>query len=196
MGKFEATMITSPYAVDRILVDGAKVGFSMASDLVTGGLLRVLAASKPAGKFLELGTGTGHGAAWLLDGMDNRSTLLAVEQDERALDVAQRHLGNDRRIQFRLGDGGVLLESLQDQAGTFDLIFADTWPGKYTHLKEVLALLKLGGIYIIDDMLPQPNWPAEHPAKVDWLVDTLENRSDLQITKLHWSTGVMIGVKI
>jgi hypothetical protein len=39
----------------------------------TGLFLRTLAASKPAGRFLELGTGTGVATAWLLDGMDHAS---------------------------------------------------------------------------------------------------------------------------
>jgi predicted O-methyltransferase YrrM len=35
------------------------VGFTMASDAWTGALLRTLAAAKPGGSLLELGTGTG-----------------------------------------------------------------------------------------------------------------------------------------
>jgi len=31
---------------------------------------------------------------------------------------------------------------------------------KYTHLDDALALLKEGGLYVIDDMSPQANWPA------------------------------------
>ena len=46
------------------------LGFQMSSDLRTGVLLRTLAASKAGGKLLELGTGTGIGTSWLLDGMD------------------------------------------------------------------------------------------------------------------------------
>ena len=34
-------------------------GFTMASDVLTCSLLRTLAVSKPGGRFLELGTGTG-----------------------------------------------------------------------------------------------------------------------------------------
>jgi predicted O-methyltransferase YrrM len=45
-------------------------GFRMASDELTGSLLRGLAASKPKGALLELGTGTGMGTSWLLSGMD------------------------------------------------------------------------------------------------------------------------------
>ena len=51
----------------------------MASDPQTGSFLRALAASKPAANLLELGTGTGLSAAWLLDGMDATSQLDSVE---------------------------------------------------------------------------------------------------------------------
>ena len=56
--------------------------FNMASEQLTGALLQVLAASKPGGKMLELGTGTGIGTSWLLSGMDESSTLVSVETDE------------------------------------------------------------------------------------------------------------------
>jgi predicted O-methyltransferase YrrM len=43
--------------------------------------------------------------------------------------------------------------------GEHDLIYADAWPGKFTDLDQALALLRIGGIYFIDDLLPQSNWP-------------------------------------
>ncbi len=58
----------------------------------------------------------------------------------------------------------------------FDLIYADAWPGKFTHLDLALSLLTIGGIYFIDDLLPQPNWPDGHAAKIAPLVRDLENR--------------------
>ena len=54
-------------------------GFTMASDVLTCSLLRTLASSKPGGKFLELGTGTGLSTSWILDGMDERSTLTSID---------------------------------------------------------------------------------------------------------------------
>jgi hypothetical protein len=56
------------------------IGFTMGSDLLTGSLLRTLAASKPSGIFLNLGTGTGLSAAWILDGMDAQSILMTKEE--------------------------------------------------------------------------------------------------------------------
>jgi predicted O-methyltransferase YrrM len=44
---------------------GKNLDFGMASDPLTGALLATLAASKPGGRFLELGTGTGGATAWL-----------------------------------------------------------------------------------------------------------------------------------
>ena len=46
------------------------LGFDMPSDARTGALLKALAASKPRGDLLELGTGTGLATACLLAGME------------------------------------------------------------------------------------------------------------------------------
>jgi len=44
-------------------MESEELGFTMGSEPRTGALLRTLAASKPGGRFLELGTGTGVGRA-------------------------------------------------------------------------------------------------------------------------------------
>ena len=64
------TIINLPPHYSDILHESLEAGFTMPSDKQTGALLRVLASSKPNGRFLELGTGTGLGVTWLLDGMD------------------------------------------------------------------------------------------------------------------------------
>jgi len=58
-----------------------------------------------------------------------------------------------------------------------------------------LALLKVGGIYVIDDMLPQDNWPEGHEEKVDALVECLHERDDFKVVQLEWATGVIIATK-
>jgi predicted O-methyltransferase YrrM len=77
----------------------------------------------------------------------------------------------------------------------FDLIFADTWAGKFTHLDEAVALLKPGGLYVIDDMLPQTSWPDEHVNKVTRLLEELSERTDLLSTRLNWATGIVLAVQ-
>ncbi|MGD0464707.1 MAG: class I SAM-dependent methyltransferase [Tepidisphaeraceae bacterium] len=188
------TAIVKPQQLEAIMRDTAALGFGIASEPLTGALLRTLAASKPQGRFLELGTGTGVATAWLLDGMDSASTLLTVDSDPAVVAIARGHLGHDARVRFHVSAGDVFLASLAGK-GTFDLIFADTWPGKYDHLEDALALLKRGGLYVIDDMLPQPSWPDGHAAKVPALIRRLEAHPDLVLAKMGWATGIIIAAK-
>jgi predicted O-methyltransferase YrrM len=183
-----------PDALDAIVAETDALKFSMASEPRVGALLATLAASKPGGRFLELGTGTGHGTAWLLSGMDRTSRLDSVDTDPTVVAVAQRHLGSDTRVTFHVMDGAEFIR--QAAHGAFDLIYADAWPGKFSHLDETLALLRPGGIYLIDDLLPQPSWPEGHAPKVPALIGDLEQRSDLITVKLGWASGLMIVVRV
>lgn len=171
------------------------IGFTMASDHLTGSLLRTLAATKPGGNLLELGTGTGLATAWLLDGMDAQAKLLTMDNDEAVMRIARQYLSDDARMTLHTMDGEAFIQSLLTQQQSFDLIFADTWPGKFWLLDETLSLLRSGGLYVIDDLLPQPNWPEGHAAKVTHLIATLEQRADAHVTKLDWSTGLLLATK-
>lgn len=182
-----------PAVIRSIQEDSDALGFTMASEPRTGALLGALAASKPGGRFLELGTGTGLGTAWLLSGMDEASRLDTVDTDANAVAVARRHLGADRRVAFHVMDGADFIA--HSQASLFDLIYADAWPGKFTHLEEALTLLRVGGIYFIDDLLPQPNWPEDHAPKVPALIEALELRPDFATVKLDWASGLMMAVR-
>jgi predicted O-methyltransferase YrrM len=77
-----------PEAIRGIVSDTEAIDFNMISEAKVGSLLATLAASKPGGRFLEIGTGTGHGTAWLLDGMDAASILDTVDTDESVVAVA------------------------------------------------------------------------------------------------------------
>ena len=183
----------APDALEAILNDTATLGFTMASEPKTGALLAALAASKPGGRLLELGTGTGLGTAWLLSGMDADSHLDTVDTDPSVVAVARRHLGTDSRVTFHVMDGAEFIG--QSAAGQFDLIYADAWPGKFTHLDETLSLLRGGGIYFIDDLFPQPNWPAGHAPKVPALIDAIERRAGFVTVQLSWASGLMLAVR-
>ncbi len=165
----------------------------MASDVLTCSLLRTLACAKPAGKFLELGTGTGLSTSWILDGMDNNSTLISIDNDPLFLDIAKEFLPHDVRLNLISTDAGEWISKNKHQR--FDFIFADTWHGKYLLLDEVLSMINEGGLYIIDDMLPQANWPEGHDEKALNLISGLESRKDLMITKQLWATGIIIAAK-
>ena len=165
----------------------------MPSDLYVGSFLKTLIASKPNGRFLEIGTGIGLSLSWMIEGMDADSKLISVDNDPALISIASSYFGEDDRVELICQDG---TEWIKEYSGAkFDLIFADAWPGKYSEIDEVLDLLKVGGFYIIDDMTKQPNWPDGHEDNVITLTAYLEKRNDLQLTKMNWSTGLIMAVK-
>jgi len=186
-------IIRQPRAWGDLLRDTEALGFTMASEPRVGALLAALAASKAGGRLLELGTGTGHGTAWILSGMDAAARLDTVDSDPEVVAVARRHLGVDPRVTFHVLDGGEFIRRATPDR--FDLIYADAWPGKFSHLDGTLALLRPGGIYVIDDLLPQPTWPDGHAAKVPVLIDALERRSGFTTVRLAWASGLMLVVR-
>jgi predicted O-methyltransferase YrrM len=75
---------------------------------------------------------------------------------------------------------------------TYDLIFADAMLGKYELLDQTLALLRRGGLYVVDDMLPQDNWPENHAPRVPRLIADLASRPAYRIVSLAWSSGLVV----
>ncbi|WP_109831502.1 O-methyltransferase [Reichenbachiella versicolor] len=170
-----------------------EIGFTMPSDVYIGTLLKSLIASKPSAKVLELGTGVSLSLAWMIEGLDEDSHLISIDNDPKLVSIAKEYFGNDHRVDLQCCDGTDWIKNYQ--GGKFDLVFADAWPGKYSELEEVLDLINVGGFYVIDDMNPQPNWPEGHAEKAKGLVTYLESREDFSITKMNWSTGVILCTK-
>lgn len=149
-----------PHVYNEILEETTICGFTMPSDLKTCSLLRTLAMTKPNGNFLELGTGTGLSTSWILDGMDDYSRLISLDNTLDYQSIAAKYLGSDERLTLLNIDGEDWIR--RNSSMKFDFIFADTWPGKYNLLSETISMLNKGGIYLIDDMNEQSNWPFDH----------------------------------
>jgi predicted O-methyltransferase YrrM len=179
-----------PAGYALIAAESKSLGFSMCSDLQTGSLLRTLVSSKPAGRFLEIGTGTGLSLAFMVDGMDKNAMVTSIDNAEEFQAVAKNYFGHDERVDFYTGDGNDWIMEHRDEK--FDLIFADSWPGKYMLLEETLAMLKPGGFYVIDDMNEQPNWPEGHDIKALALAEKLRANSAYNTAVLNWSTGLIV----
>src|SRR5262249_61925243 len=94
-----------PSVLEAIEYDTRHIGFTMGSEPKTGALLRTLAATKPAGRILELGTGTGIGTAWLLAGMDANAKLHSVDSDAAVFEVGKGHLGGEFPGTLQLAGG-------------------------------------------------------------------------------------------
>ncbi len=186
----DSNILDKPKIHAAIEAKSKEIGFTMPSDLFIGTLLKTLITSKSKANILELGTGIGLSLSWMIDGMDQDSTLTTIDNNPALTEIAQDFFSNDKRVKIICADGTVWIKNYQGDK--FDVVFADAWPGKYSEIEEILDLIKIGGFYIIDDMLAQPNWPAGHQEKVDHLVDYLEKRNDFHLTKMNWSTGIII----
>lgn len=189
----DSNILDRPDIHEEIQRKSEEIGFSMPSDLHVGSLLKTLISSKPGAHILELGTGIGLSLCWMIDGMDKDAVLTTVDNDSTLIHIARTYFGNDERVEIICKDGADWIDKYNGLG--FDLIFADAWPGKYSGIERILDLVKVGGFYIIDDMCAQPNWPDGHQKKVDGLIDYLAGRKDFSITKMNWSTGIIMAVR-
>lgn len=165
----------------------------MSCDPVVGRVLASLGASKPGGQLLELGTGVGEGTSWIAAGMQADAALTTVDIESAYQRVAQRALHDDR-VTYVNADGAAWLTSYR---GTpFDFIFADACPGKFDHLSEALDLVAIGGMYVIDDLNRQSEWPERHAVAVERLMDAVEHRSDFRTCRLlEVGSGMLIACR-
>jgi predicted O-methyltransferase YrrM len=185
-------LVQLPAALAGIDARTRAMGFDLASEPHTGALLRALAAAKPGGRLLELGTGTGVATAWILAGMDANATLTTVDVSTSHQQVAGELLGSDSRLTLVLEDGHQFLK--RQPAASFDFVFADAMPGKYEGLEDCLKVLKSGGFYVVDDLIPQVKWPEGHAEKVPLLINHLANDPRFAIAPLYWATGIIVAV--
>lgn len=189
----ESNILDQPKIYDQLLAKSKAIGFTMPSDIFIGTLLKTLVASKPKSRILELGTGIGLSLSWMIDGLDKASKLISIDNDPNLIHIAKGFFGQDARVELICEDGSKWIKDYEGKK--FDLIFADAWPGKYSETDEILALVQVGGFYVIDDMKAQPNWPTGHEENVRQLIEYLENRKDFSLTKMDWSTGIILMTK-
>ena len=181
--------------LSRLATVASEVNFIQSSEHELGQFLRLLCSSRPGGRFLELGSGVGYGAAWMLAGMNSDAKLVSVELDDALQAVARDVFKEDSRVQWVLGDGSEWLRDAVERPDRFDLVFADTWPGKYHDRDLAMELVKPGGWYVIDDLYPQPGWPEGHQTNVDRLIQQLTDVQGWETEFLPWSSGLMLCVR-
>lgn len=189
----QSNILDRPAIYSQIEEKSKEIGFTMPSDVYIGTLLKTLISSKSKSNILELGTGISLSLSWMIDGLDAESKLITVDNDPELTKIAEEFFEADSRVDIVCEDGTIWLKNYKGEK--FDLVFADAWPGKYSEIEEVLDLIKVGGFYVIDDMTFQPNWPEGHADKASKLISYLENRKDFSLTKMDWSTGVIIMTK-
>ncbi|MCP2015373.1 putative O-methyltransferase YrrM [Deinococcus sp. HSC-46F16] len=139
-----------PPLVARAVNSAEAHGFPHSCSFETGRLLRTLAASRPGGRMLELGSGWGVGTAWLLSGLDTAAGLVTVDVTPACAEAVASLLAGDPRAEVRCADWRDALT-----AGPFDLIFVDCAPAKGEESLDALVdALRPGGLLVVDDLSP------------------------------------------
>jgi predicted O-methyltransferase YrrM len=120
-------------------------------DPVTGSLLRLLAATGAAKAVVELGTGAGVSALWLLRGMAPDGVLTTVDPETEHQRLAKQSLNEagygSGRVRLIAGEALNVLPRLSD--GAYDLVFCDAARSEnLDYLAAALRLLRPGGLVV------------------------------------------------
>lgn len=122
-----------------------------AVDPPTGAVLRLLAASTRAKTVVELGTGVGVSALWLLRGMREDGVLTSVDSEAEHQRLAKQALSEagvpSGRARLISGRALEVLPRLSDAA--YDLVFCDAARSENAdYLDDAVRLLRPGGCVV------------------------------------------------
>jgi predicted O-methyltransferase YrrM len=182
-----------PELVAKAQAIADEAGFLLSCEPRTGGLLRTLAATKPGGRILEVGTGVGVGTAWLLAGMDDRASLVTLEIDEEAADIVRGLFAGEPRVEVVHVDATKWLQAYDGPL--FDVIFVDTTVTKFDRRDLLLRCMSPGAILIGDDLVRGPTWTEQHPARVDRFLDEITREPELVVTLMRWASGLVVAAR-
>lgn len=133
-----------------------------------GRLLQALAAGAPSA-IGETGTGCGVGLAWLVAGRRHGVRVVSVERDRQRAARAAELFAEVPDVEILPGDWTRIAER-----GPYDLLVLDGGGhGKRGAAADPERLLAPGGLVVIDDFTPSPQWPP--------MVDGAPDRA-----RLHW----------
>ncbi len=120
----------------------------------TGAYLRHLAHQLSAQSVVEIGTGSGVGALWLLEGMMPSGTLTSIDDEMEHTNIAKMALAEADIAQprFRLITNSVMdvMTKLTDRA--YDLMVFRHNPEDLSFaISEAHRVLRSGGVFVIDN---------------------------------------------
>jgi predicted O-methyltransferase YrrM len=112
-------------------------------------LLQALAAQVRGGVIGEMGTGAGIGTAWMALAASPDTRIVTIEVDEDRASAAGEMFENRSNVTVLQGDALELADH-----GPFDLLYCDAGPGKVSDQDAAVAMMKPGGVVLLDDLTP------------------------------------------
>lgn len=171
----------------------------------TGSYLKHLAHILSAQSVVEIGTGSGVGALWVLEGMMASGTLTSIDNEMEHSNAAKNAL-LDAEIapaRFRLITNPAMevVTKLADRA--YDMvIFRDNPEDLPFAINEAHRILRSGGVFVIDNFFggEKVSDPAQRDPKTVALREagkSLKNQADLWVTSLiPVGDGLLLATKL
>lgn len=123
----------------------------------TRGLLRFLLRFYKPERVLEIGAAVGFSSLLMSEYLPEGGKIVTIEKVPQRIQEAKKNIkeaGKEEVITLLEGDAGVILEELAAKGESFDMIFMDAAKGQYPNfLPPVLAMLKVGGLLVSDNVL-------------------------------------------
>lgn len=126
----------------------------MLSGQVQGRVLSFLSQMIRPKRILELGTFTGYSALCLAEGLAQDGELITIEHNDELEDTIRHNLALSplgSKIRLVIGDAKEVLNTLNNQHSTFDLIFIDADKREYAEYLDLVYPLVVPGGWILAD---------------------------------------------
>jgi len=171
----------------------------------TGAYLKHLAHILSAQSVVELGTGSGIGALWVLEGMLPSGTLTSIDDEMEHSNAAKLAFqsADIAAARFRLITNPVMdvMTKLADRA--YDLvIFRHNPEDLLVAINEAHRILRSGGVFVIDNFFggEKVSDPAQRDPKTVALREagkSMKNETDLWVTSLiPIGDGLLLATKL
>jgi len=171
----------------------------------TGSYLKHLAHILSAQSVVEIGTGSGVGALWVLEGMLSSGTLTSIDDEMEHSNAAKLALqdADIAAARFRLITNPVMdvMTKLADRA--YDMVIFRHNPEDLPFaITEAYRILRSGGVFVIDNFFggEKVSDPAQRDPKTVALREagkTLKKETDLWVTSLiPVGDGLLLATKL
>ena len=154
MNIFAESFAVEDYFMQQARLNGQEVG-AVDSTVAVGNFLKFIAQFSNAKSVVEIGTGSGVGALWLLQGMPADGVLTTIDS-EREHSKITRNIFEEADIavtKYRVITGKLIevVEKLADNA--YELVVIRAAVDLFEIVHESYRLLKPGGLLLIDHVL-------------------------------------------
>ena len=178
----EATGYRSDQIIDKLVAETLLLGGVAQMQIAPeqGQFLEIIVKISQAKNCLEIGRFTGLSSLCIAKGLPQNGKLVSVDNSDEFLPMAKKYWKMamvDSKIEFIIGAGVEVMQSMIDRQHNFDFIFIDADKNNYPNYYELaLQLVRTNGIIIIDNMLWHGDVADEN--KNDSQTNTIRNLNE------------------